>query len=178
MVPKQPSNRCIAVFPLLMLLGASLAFVGVRAGQATEPQGTSVPITQFANPDVYELEGGGISVTYLLRGVGGLPHLTYRDALRTLNFSADQIRAVEVPDLGTIVSVTIVSSVDSGTTTFSLVIPIVKLPIQRGGPTPISTEGITTVHKSSILPEFNQGQREVYAVTTMTGTATIITLTR
>jgi hypothetical protein len=163
-----------------LLLGVAANAVSQNKGttRATGPQGTSVPITQFANPDVYELEGGGISVTFLLRGVGGLPHLTYRDALRTLNFNADQIRAVEVPDLGTIVSVTIVSSVDSGTTTFSLVIPIVKLPVQRGGPTPISTEGITTVHKSSILPEFNQGQREVYAVTTMTGTATITTLSQ
>jgi len=138
------------------------------------PQAAASPIIQFASPDVFELSGGDVNVTFLPTGAGGLAHLTYRDSQRTLNFSGDQIRKVEVPDLGTIVSVTIVQTVDSGSTTFSILIPAVNLPNQRGASTFICTDGITTVHKFSIVPGLNQGQRENYTVTHMTGTGSLV----
>jgi hypothetical protein len=147
-----------------------------QPAQAVEPQPTPTPNppVQFAAPDVYELTGGGVSVTYLPTGAGGLAHLTYQDPQRTLNFSGAQIRRVKVADLGTIVSVTIVPTVDSGSTTFSILIPAVNLPNQRGASTFISTDGVTTVHKFSIVPALNQGQRETYTVTSMTGTASLV----
>jgi hypothetical protein len=76
-----------------------------------------------------------------------------------------------VPDLGTVVSVTLVLTVDSGSITFSVLIPDVNLPDQRGASAPIQTEGITTTHRFSIVPIFNQGQRELYSVTPLSGSA-------
>src|SRR5215470_7860867 len=90
---------------------------------AAPSQVATSPIPEFASPDVFELSGGDINVRLLPTGAGSMQHLTYRDSQRTLNFSGDQIRKVEVLDLGTIVSVTIVQTVDSGSTTFSLLIP-------------------------------------------------------
>lgn len=168
------SSNAWMLVALLLVVGTNAVSQNRRTTRATEPQGTSAPAPQFANPDVYELAGGGISVTYLPTGAGGLPHLTYRDSLRTLNFSGEQIRKVKVQDLGTIVSVTIVPTVDSGITTFSVLIPSVNLPNQRGASTFISSDGVIAVHKFSIMPALNQGQSEIYAVTSMTGTAALV----
>jgi hypothetical protein len=129
---------------------------------------------QLALPDLYELHGGGISVTYHPLFVGGVPALTYQDAHRTLHFRGDQIRKVEVPDLGTVISVTLVMTVDTGSTTFSLLLPRVSLPGQTGASTHISTEGITTVHRLSPVPAMNIGQRDVYTCTPLHGTASLV----
>jgi hypothetical protein len=135
----------------------------------------SAPVAQtFTTPNHYQLHGGAISVTFLPVGAGGLAHFQYHDPQRTLNFTGDQIRKVEVPDLGTIVSVTLILTVDSGSTTFSVLIPKTTLQGVRGASATIHTEGITTVHRFSIVPIFNLGQDELYTVTPLTGTASSI----
>lgn len=129
---------------------------------------------QFAAPDHYQLSGSGINVTYTPIGAGGLAHLQYQDTHRTLSFNGDQIRKLDVPDIGTVVSVTLSLTVDSGSTTFSVLIPKVNLLNQRGASASIRTEGITTVHRFSIVSAFNMGQEEIYSITAMTGTASLI----
>jgi hypothetical protein len=132
----------------------------------------SAPVIQpFTAPDHYQLSGGGISITYLPKGAGGVAHLLYQDAQRTLNFSGDQIRTVEVPDIGTIVSVTLILTVDTGSTTFSVLIPRTTLQSAVGSSAHIRTEGITTVHRFSVLPASLLGQDELYTVTPLHGTA-------
>jgi hypothetical protein len=143
-------------------------------GTATQTSPAGQPTVQLGTPDVYELHGGGISVTYHPVFVGAVPALTYQDPHRTLHFRGDQIRRVEVPDIGTVISVTLVMTVDTGSTTFSLVLPPVSLPNYTGASTHISTEGITTVHRRSPVPAFNVGQRDVYTFTPMQGTASIV----
>ena len=62
--------------------------------------------------------------------------------------------------------------VDSGSTTFTLLVPIVNLgPSQQS---PIDTVGITTIHRFSIVPAFNHGQTELYKITSLTGSASFI----
>lgn len=133
---------------------------------------SAAPIAQpFTSPDHYQLSGGGISITYLPVGAGGLAHFQYQDSQRTLNFTGDQIRTVEVPDIGSIVSVTLILTVDSGSTTFSVLIPKTSLQSAPGSSAHIRTEGITTVHRFSVLPAANVGQDELYTVTSLHGTA-------
>ncbi len=127
---------------------------------------------QASAPDLFVLSGGDLHVSYSTSGIDGRPHLTYQDAHRTLSFTGDQIRAVEVPDLGTVVSVTLVLTADSGSTTFSLLVPRVRLP--GGQPVPVSTEGITAVHRFSLIPALNQGQTDAYRVTRLAGTASLV----
>lgn len=128
-----------------------------------------------ATPNQYHLHGGGISVHYFPEGFGpvgpgGPGRLTYQDPHRSLNFHGTEIRAVEVPDLGTLVSVTLARTVDVGFTSFSLLLPHIVLPGQIGASTTIHTEGITTIHHT-FLAAIGSAQREVYTVTPLTGTA-------
>jgi hypothetical protein len=143
-------------------------------GTATQPSPAQQQTVQLGTPDLYQLHGDGISVTYHPVFVGGLPALTYQDAQRTLSFRGNEIRRVDVPDLGTIVSVTLVMTVDTGSTTFSLLVPPVNLPNHTGASTHISTVGITTVHRRSPVPAANLGQRAVYTVTHLHGSASLV----
>lgn len=119
-------------------------------------------------PNLYELSGGGIHVTYSTSGVGGQPQFTYHDALQVKNFTGNQITTLPT-SIGTLVTVTIHITVDSGSTTFSVLLPNVNLPTGPFGSANITTEGITTLHKFSIFQV--QGQTEFYTVVPMHGAA-------
>jgi hypothetical protein len=123
----------------------------------------------FTIPNLYQVHGGGIHVTYSTTGIDGKPHFSYLDAQGTHSFSGDQIKVDKTP-IGDLVTVTIRLTPDSGSTTFSLLVPTVNL-TGPGHPSPISTEGITTIHLFSIVPILLVGQTEHYHVTTMIGTA-------
>src|SRR5262249_51889504 len=122
-------------------------------------------------PNFYQLSSRSIHVTYSTNGIDGKPHLSYQDARQTLSFAGEEIRVAE-SDLGTIVSVAIRRTVDSGSTTFSLILPRVVLADLP--PCPIPTRGITVVHRFSVVPAFNRGQLDSYAVVKLHGTASII----
>ncbi len=131
------------------------------------------PVTQqqsaFVAANMFSLAGGGLHVSYSTSGIDGKPHLSYQDPVWSLSFSGDEIRKVEC-DLGTVVSVTIVRTVDAGSTSFSLFVPRVNLPAPFSS-VAIRTDGVTTHHAFSIIPAFNQGQRDFYQVTALHGTA-------
>lgn len=132
------------------------------------------PLPIFAKPNLYELSGHGIDITFLPVGAGGLAHFSYQDAHRSMQFSGNQIRSVEVADLGTLVSVTLVLTPDSGSTTFSVLLPHVNLDNQRGSSAPVHTDGITTHHRFALSPQLLRGQLERYHVTPMHGTASLV----
>jgi hypothetical protein len=121
---------------------------------------------QFVEPNLYELSGHHLHVTYSTSGIDGKPHFSYQDLQHTLSFSGDEIRRVET-EIGALVSVTIRLTIDTGGTSFSLLLPRVNIPGEQT--VPIQTEGITTLHKFSIVP--TAGQRDFYTVTPLTGTA-------
>ena len=131
----------------------------------SEPRAAQ-PSTQQANH--FSLSGGGIHVDYSSTSINGQPRLTYHDHLRNLSFAGADIRRVEVPDIGTIVSVTLTITVDVGSTTFSVFIPSVI--VAPSGSAPVRTEGITTIHRMPFAPPM-PGQREVYTVVRLTGVA-------
>jgi len=60
-------------------------------------------------------------------------------------------------------------TVDSGSTTFTVLIPRINL--NQGEALAITTQGITTHHRFSIFPPAMHGQLDTYGVTTLTGTA-------
>jgi hypothetical protein len=122
-------------------------------------------------PNLYQVHGAGLHVTYSTTSVDGRPRFVYHDANRTLTFEGDAIRTVG-SDVGALVSVTIVPSVDAGSTTFTLLVPAVNL--GQSDQLPIVTEGITTVHRFSLVPALNHGQTETYRVVRLTGTAAAV----
>lgn len=135
----------------------------------TQAQSAAQTLAAFVAANMFTLSGGGLHVSYSTSGIDGKPHMSYQDAMRSLSFTGDEIRKVEC-DLGTVVSVTIVRTINSGSTSFSLLVPRVNLPAPFSNVS-ICTEGVTTHHAFSIIPHLNQGQRDFYHVTEMQGTA-------
>jgi hypothetical protein len=129
------------------------------------------------SPNQYHLNGGGVSVSYYPDGFGppiegrGSLRLVYQDVHQSRSFYDNDVRTVAVPDLGTVVSVTLVLTVDTGSTTFSLLVPDVDLP---GGQNSvfIDTDGITTVHRIFVAL-IGHPQSETYSVTGLCGTAAV-----
>jgi hypothetical protein len=122
-------------------------------------------------PDLYELRGAELHVTYSTTSFDGTARFTYQDATKVLSFVGDQIRTVDT-GVGTLVTVTLCMTVDTGSTTFTLLVPTINL-----GPSNqslINTVGITTIHRFSIVPAFNQGQTELYNITPLTGIASFV----
>lgn len=126
-------------------------------------------MANFVQPTTWSLAGGGIQVRYSVAG----PNLHYQDAHLVRNFTGQEVRVVPVPDLGTLVSVTLHLTVDSGSTSFTVLLPRVNLPAPPVLPVavPVATDGITTVHHLSLVPGFQHGQQDFYTVTRLRGTA-------
>jgi hypothetical protein len=120
--------------------------------------------------NLYELSGGGIQVSYSTSSITGQPLFNYHDGSQVKNFSGNEIQTVESV-LGNLVTVFLIRTVDSGSTTFTLLIPSVNLPPSNSAP--IATQGITTLHKFSIVGPHN-GQREFYTVQPLQGTASFV----
>lgn len=126
-------------------------------------------------PNQYHLQshvnhGQGIVVDYYPHaGPNGQLYLRYQDHMRSLDFYGNDVRVVQAPgDLDTIVNVTIDYTVDSGDTTFSLVVPNVV--ISGSHEIPIETFGVTTKHYVGPSP-VARPQRETYTVTSLKGAA-------
>jgi len=123
----------------------------------------------FVAPNLYVLSGGGIHVTYSTTGIAGQPHLSYSSSFINHTFTGAQITTTPSP-LGTLVTVTIIMTVDTGSTSFTLLVPRVNLNNIQDS-VQITTEGITTHHRFSIFPAAMHGQVDTYSVQELTGRA-------
>jgi hypothetical protein len=122
-------------------------------------------------PNHFDLSGRGIHVTYLTADLSGKPHVAYHDRYRNETFAGDQVSVVEDANgLQLIVSVTIVHTVDTGSTSFSFIVPRINLPGEAS--VPVRTLGITVLHRLSPIEPLNVGQRDSYSVVTLHGAAT------
>ena len=121
----------------------------------------------FISPNLFQVQGNGLHVSYSTTGIDGKPHFHYQDASHSVNFSGSDLRTVAT-EIGTLVTVTIRLTVDSGSTSFSLLVPTVNM--HAGETIPIHTIGITTVHRFSIVPVLNAGQTELYSVALLSST--------
>ena len=132
-------------------------------------------------PNFFQLSGhekhGGsnLQVSYLTHSgpatpqfPQGPPHFSYQDASISRSFVGQDVQVVET-ELGAVVSVVIRLTPDSGSTTFSLLVPRVNL--IAGHPATIHTDGITAIHRLSLAPGLNHGQQDQYSVTSLEGTA-------
>jgi hypothetical protein len=119
-------------------------------------------------PNLYQLSGHHLHVTYSPSGMDGKPSMIYQDTHQSKSFKGDEIRTVEC-DLGILVSVTLRMTVDVGSTTLSVLIPRMRVPTTGGAA--VNTECITTVHNTAFAPQTLQGQLDHYTVTSLRGTA-------
>jgi hypothetical protein len=125
-------------------------------------------MTPTVTPNLFQFTGSHLHVSYTSTSIDGKPTLSYQDAHEGKSFRGDEIRTVEC-DLGTLVSVTIRRTVDAGSTSFSLLIPHMR--INPGATGTVRTDGVTTVHRFSIAPQLLNGQLDVYNIVALHGTA-------
>lgn len=119
-------------------------------------------------PNEYLLRGSDVEVNYLTSGFQGQPYFTYNDGHHIRTFKGPEVRALDT-EIGRLVSVTIREAVDTGSTSYSVLIPVVNL-ADRSTPEKFHTIGVRTVHKTGlVLP--STGPRETYHVDFLEGTA-------
>jgi hypothetical protein len=121
-------------------------------------------------PNHFALSGHGLQVIYASTSFAGQPQLTYQDPQRSLQFSGGDIQKAD-SDAGTLITVTIVRTVDTGSTSFSVLIPRVTL--QNGQPAHVRTIGITAVHRLTVDTPAH-GQLDTYQVAHLSGTASFL----
>ena len=119
-------------------------------------------------PNLFQLSGSHLHVTYTTTSIDGKPTLSYQDAHEGKSFRGDEIRTVKC-DLGTLVSVTLRITPDAGSTSFSVFIP--HMQINAGTTAAVHTECVTTMHRFSIAPQLLRGQLDTYRVVALQGTA-------
>ncbi|MBD2446226.1 hypothetical protein H6G76_03445 [Nostoc sp. FACHB-152] len=141
---------------------------------------TAIPVipsyAQEKTPNLYNLSGYNsrgqqVKVNYSASSLTGKPHFHYEDKEQKLDFAGDQIQTTE-SEIGTLVTVIIRRTVDTGSTTFSLLLPRINL--RQANNAKIETYGITTTNRFSVIPQFNQGQTQTYQLTPLKGTAEFV----
>jgi hypothetical protein len=152
-----------------------LGYLGWGLALATLTMTSGAQPTSSANPGVtpneYTLSSTtGVRVTYVSTSMTGQPVLTYQDARGSRTFRGAEIRTTSSGDIGTIVSVTTHMTIDTGNTTFSLLLPRVNLPKMTAAE-PVTATGITTVHRFSVIATANMGQQDIMQPVELKGTA-------
>ena len=120
-------------------------------------------------PNHYALAGDGIHITYSTTTFSGQPSFTYQDSNQNKTFTGTQIQSVDT-EAGTLVSVPIFVTIDSGSTSFSVLIPRVNL--GNVDTINITTFGITALHRFGIPAP--QGQLDFYTTHQLQGTASLL----
>ncbi len=117
-------------------------------------------MTQQDNqPNLFELSGHGVQVTYSTTGIDGHPHH------ENLAFSGSEIRTQQ-SELGTLVSVTLIRTVDAGNTVLTLLLPSIRLTGETAQP----FETLAIITKTfGILP--HEGAQPTYHAVKLSGSA-------
>ena len=119
-------------------------------------------------PNEYLLRNPEVEVNYLTSGFQNQPYFTYNDGRQILTLKGSEVRVTDT-EIGTLVSVTIQPAVDTGSTSYSVLIPVINL-ADRATPERFHTVGARTVHKTALLLP-TTGPRETYHIDHLEGTA-------
>src|SRR5260370_32891756 len=114
-------------------------------------------------PNQYSMQAHHLKITYKTDGFQGQPTFHYEDGKQTKDFRGSDIR-VQQTEIGQLVTVTTLITVDTGSTTFSVLIPPVVLS-SNSDQEQFHTLGIQTQHKTALgLPP--TGPLDTYEVHT------------
>ena len=123
------------------------------------------------SPNQFILQGDNLRITYSTTSFDGKPQLNYDDGIKTMFFRGDEIRTIGT-EIGTLVSVTIRTTVNSGSTIFTILIPRINLDSTMEAN--IKTESIITKHKVVTPSNLNYGQLDSYKRIVLSGTASLV----
>ncbi len=119
-------------------------------------------------PNVFELKGMGIELTYSTTSLSGHPQLTYKDMKSTLTYRGEEIRQLD-SEIGQEVTVTLEQIPDLSTETLTLILPAINV---EGTGTNFQTHAIITTHRTSIGgPDLVEGVLQSYRMKKLRGKA-------
>jgi hypothetical protein len=122
-------------------------------------------------PNLFELRGGGIKVTYSTSSIDGQPQLTYEDQKISLTFQGKEIRSLDT-EIGLQLTVTLEQIPDLQTVTLTLILPMINL---QGNEGRFQTQAIITTHRTSIGgPDLVKGPLQLYRVKSLRGIARVV----
>ena len=126
---------------------------------------------QNGNPNQYQLTSNEVQITYTPSNSNGQPELSYQGSRGNLTFTGNDIRSEETTP-GTLITVFLVRTVDTGSVTLTLLVPSVNL----AGTTEqaIQTIAIETQNLFSILDRNKARQTQIYQVYNVQGMAQYI----
>lgn len=127
-------------------------------------------VSQNVEPNLFELHGHDAHITYSTTSVAGKPQLVYRTKEQSYSFSGDDIRTQD-SELGTLVSVSLVRTIDQGSTSLTLVVPSVNLAGEQQQH--IKTLAVVTKHIVGVQP-LQKGARELYHEVSLEGKAEFV----
>ncbi len=123
-----------------------------------------------SEPNLFELEGGGVTITWAPAGFTGKPQLTFDDGEQQQTFGPDAVVVQGKSPLGRLVTAELSTVPDQGSTSLVLVVPQVNLgdkAVQR-----VRTLAVLTTHRTSIGgPALVTGQVQTYKTIRLRGTA-------
>ncbi len=119
-------------------------------------------------PNQFDLKGSGITISYSASGIAGKPQLSFKKGRQALDFTGDEIGTTDT-SIGTLVTVTIATTVDRGFTSFSFLLPTIQLP-SASAKQSFRTIGITTVQRTTIGGPV-KGAQQTYKTVALTGVA-------
>jgi hypothetical protein len=120
-----------------------------------------------AAPNLFELSGKGLTVSYSTTSIDGKPRFTFKKGRQTLNFAGDEITSLGI-GIGTLVSVVIAAVPDRSSTSFSVVLPAIQ--VTGSKKQSFRTIGITTVTKTTIAGP-PPGVQQTYKIVPLRGSA-------
>ncbi len=118
-------------------------------------------------PNLYELSGTRLKVTYSSSSIAGKPLLTIRQGRKDQQFTGNEIKT-DKTQIGQLVTVTLETQPDRKTVLFSVLLPEVNLPDSLKSN--IKTEAIVTTIKTTIAGP-PKGQVQTYKTVLLSGTA-------
>jgi hypothetical protein len=135
----------------------------------TEEDQAMTAIIQQAEPTVFDLEGGGATVSYSASSIAGVPQFSYADQNRSVKQSGSEIRTVET-EVGLLVTIDVELVPDLHTVSFTLILPHIMLPNGTGAGA-VHTIGVLTTNRTSTAPQTIVGQVQSYRILALCGTA-------
>ncbi len=114
-----------------------------------QPSAQANPAMGGSPPNLFELSHAGVHISYSTSSISGKPLFSYHNGQQEQSFSGDEIR-VQESELGTLVTVSVKKTVDTGYTSLTLVLPRVNL--GKSLRQAINALAIEVEHISGLLP--------------------------
>jgi len=121
-------------------------------------------------PNLYELRGTGIEVNFSATSLDGKPRMAIRRGRKSWDFAGSEIRQLRT-EIGTLLTVTLESTPDLQTKTFTLAIPIVNIPDGKPRQAMATIAVITTTRTSIAGPQGVEGVVQTYQTFALRGNA-------